>query len=231
MDQKNVAVLIDFENVGDSSLDELFDTISDIGRTIIKRAYADWSQVKQSSVAHLQKLGIEAIQNFHASNSAKNSSDIRLAIDAIELVYRSDVDSFVIVSADSDFVPLVNQLRASGKTVVGAGRQDVVSPSLVRSCDRYIFLKDKSRARISKDLLQLNLKTEELALRALRVSGDEDGRVVGSKLHQNMLQIDPSFDFRAMGFRTFTSFLNSLKNLKITKKSRGPGDVLVEEMQ
>ena len=59
MEQKNVAVLIDFENVGDSSLDNLFDTISDIGRTIIKRAYADWSQVKQTSVVHLQKL-IEA---------------------------------------------------------------------------------------------------------------------------------------------------------------------------
>ena len=230
MDQKNVAVLIDFENVGDSSLDNLFDTISDIGRTIIKRAYADWSQVKQTSVVHLQKLGIEAIQNFHASNSAKNSSDIRLAIDAIELVYRSDVDAFVIVSADSDFVPLVNQLRASGKTVVGAGRQDVVSPSLVRSCDRYIFIKDKSKSRINKDMNELNKKTQELVLRALRASGDEDGRVVGSKLHQNMLQIDPSFDFRAMGYRTFAGFLNSQKNVKITKKSRGPGDVLVEEI-
>ena len=77
---------------------------------------------------------------------------------------------------------------------------------------------------------ELNKKTEELVLRALRASGDEDGRVVGSKLHQNMLQIDPSFDFRAMGYRTFAGFLNSQKNVKITKKSRGPGDVLVEEI-
>jgi len=227
MNQPNVAVLIDYENVGASSLEGLFDNIANIGRAIIKKAYADWSNVPKEPVVLLQKLGIEAIQNFHASNSAKNSSDIRLAIDAIELLYKSNVDVFVIVSADSDFVPLVNQLRAAGKTVICAGRQDVVSPSLVRSCDRYIFIENANKQSPKSQKIDKN--NEELLLRALRVSADEEGKVFGSKLHQNVLQIDPSFDFQSLGFRTFTGFLKTIPQIKLSKKTRGPGDIIVEE--
>ena len=228
MNQPNVAVLIDYENVGASSLEGLFDSIANIGRAIIKKAYADWSNVPKEPVVLLQKLGIEAIQNFHASNSAKNSSDIRLAIDAIELLYKSHVDVFVIVSADSDFVPLVNQLRAAGKTVICAGRQDVVSPSLVRSCDRYIFIKENTNKKTPQSQ-KIDKNNEELLLRALRVSADEEGKVFGSKLHQNVLQIDPSFDFQSLGFRTFTGFLKTIPQIKLSKKTRGPGDIIVEE--
>ena len=145
MSEPNVAVLIDYENVGVGSLDSLFDKMSDVGRVIVKRAYADWSKTTKKSQEQLQELGIEAIQNFHSGRSAKNSSDIRLAIDAVDLLYSAPVDLFVIVSADSDFVPLVSKLRSGGKDVIGAGRSDVVSQTLVKSCDRYIYLEKATK--------------------------------------------------------------------------------------
>ncbi|MBI4234465.1 MAG: NYN domain-containing protein [Chloroflexi bacterium] len=225
----NVAVLIDYENVGVESLADLFDQISDVGRVIVKRAYADWSTVRPGAREQLLNLGIDAIQNFHASGSAKNSSDIRLAIDAVELLYRSPVDAFVIVSADSDFVPLVSKLRAGGKVVVGAGRRAVVSATLVKSCDRYIYLEkaspspDTSKAVVSKPV-------QELLSRAMRASSDEEGKVVGAKLHQRMFRMDPSFDYKSLGFRTFTAFLKACEEQKIgIKISRSKGrDVIVE---
>ena len=114
-----VAVLIDFENVGLSSVRWLFDQVSDMGRITIRRAYADWSAAagkrdQSQQRDQLLELGIEPIHLFH-SVSGKNSSDIRLAIDAIELMYLSPVDTFVIVSSDTDFVPLVSKLRAAGR--------------------------------------------------------------------------------------------------------------------
>ncbi|MFQ5875730.1 MAG: NYN domain-containing protein [Dehalococcoidia bacterium] len=154
MSEAQIAVLIDYENVGGlDSIQSLFDQLSDIGRVIVKRAYADWS-VAGKKRDQLLELGIEAVHHFRSAGSAKNSSDICLVIDAVDLLYRSPVDTFVIVSSDSDFVPLTSKLQAAGKTVIGAGRRDVVSRTLVRSCDKYIYLaaKDEAPAKRSPDL-------------------------------------------------------------------------------
>ena len=231
MSEPNVAVLIDYENVSVNTLGSLFDQLSDVGRVIVKRAYADWSHAKQKSREQLQGLGIEAIQNFHAKGSAKNSSDIRMAIDAVELLYISSVDTFVIVSADSDFVPLVNKLRAGGKGVIGSGREDVVSQTLVKSCDRYIFLGKAETSPTNTDdtVLEAVLEAnQQVLLRAIRASSDEEGKVVGSKLYQNMLRIDPSFDFNSLGFRNFSHFLRDSPSVQVSKPGRGR-DVVVEE--
>ena len=141
MAERQIGVLIDYENVGLGSIHSLFDQLSDLGRIIVKRAYGDWSKAAGRGDQMLE-LGIEAKHYFRASGSGKNASDICLAIDAIDLMYRTPMDTFVIVSSDTDFVPLVSTLRAAGKMVVGAGRRGVVSPALVHSCDRYIYLDD-----------------------------------------------------------------------------------------
>ena len=123
---RQIAVLIDVENVGLDSIQWLFDQLADIGRIIVKKAYGDWS-VTGSKRDKVLELGIEAIQVYHATPSGKNTSDIRLGIDAVDLLYQSPVDTFVIVSADSDFVPLVSRLRAAGKMVLLVeGDDDVV---------------------------------------------------------------------------------------------------------
>ena len=142
MAESNVAVLIDFENVGLDSIQYLLDQVSDVGRVTIKRAYSDWS-VQREKRDQLLELGIEAVHHFRSNRSGKNSSDIVLAIDAIDLLHGAPIDTFVIVSSDSDFVPLVSKLRAAGKGVIGSGRHGAASPVLVKSCDRYIYLDEQ----------------------------------------------------------------------------------------
>ena len=227
--ERQVAVLIDFENVGLSSIQWLFDQISDIGRITIKRAYADWSTARSTREQVLQ-LGIEPVHLFHMTGSGKNSSDIRLVIDAVDLLYQSPIDTFVIVSSDSDFVPLVSKLRAGGKSVIGAGRQATASRALVISCDRYFYLDQDNKPRqqvpVAKKA-QSDSLSDSLVLRAMRAAMDEDGRVVGSKLRQTLQRLDPSFDFRALGHSTFTKYLEASSDVKVTRP-RGPGDVNVE---
>ena len=225
-----VAVLIDFENVGLSSVRWLFDQVSDMGRITIRRAYADWSAAagkrdQRQQRDQLLELGIEPIHLFH-SVSGKNSSDIRLAIDAIELMYLSPVDTFVIVSSDTDFVPLVSKLRAAGKTVIGAGRSAAVSRTLVTSCDRYFYLDQHDRQREGASA-PMETKRESLIVRAVKVTMDDQGRVTGSRLHETLQRIDPSFDYRALGFSTFTRYLEAQSEINATRP-RGPGDVEVE---
>ena len=224
MAESQIGVLIDFENVGMAFFQSLFDQLSDIGRIIVKRAYADWSKASGKGDQMLE-LGIEARHYFRAAGSAKNASDISLAIDAIDLMYRSPIGTFVIVSSDTDFVPLVSTLRAAGKTVIGAGRRAVVAPALVRSCDRYIFLDEG--APTPQNHSDLEEQAEALLARAMGASTDDQGPVVAAKLHNTMLRMDPSFDFRALGYRTFTQFLGSLSSVKV-HRPRGHGDVTIE---
>ena len=223
MAEAQIGVLIDYENVGLSPILSLFDQLSDLGRIIIKRAYADWSKAGDKADQMLE-LGIEAKHYFRIAGSGKNASDICLAIDAIGLLYSAPLDTFVIVSSDSDFLPLVSTLRSAGKTVIGAGRRGVVAPSLIRSCDRYIYLDDGAPQAPANPTLD---NPESLLQRAMDASMDDHGEVVAGKLHNNMRRMDPGFDFRALGHRTFTHFLNSSPSVK-TRRPRGGTDVWVE---
>jgi uncharacterized protein (TIGR00288 family) len=239
LSEPNIAVLIDFENVGLDSIQYLFDELSDMGRVIVKRAYADWS-VHRNKRDQLLEHGIEAAHYFHATRSGKNASDICLVIDAVELVHTSPVDTYVVVSSDSDFVPLVNKLRSSGKLVVGAGRRDITPVTLVKSCDRYIYL-DDGAAQVEEVTSQPEGKkapakqgrggrrseSKSLLVRAVEASQDGQGQVSGSKLHQTMLRLDPSFAYKAQGFSTFTRFLEPSTEVRIVR-SQGPGDILVQ---
>jgi uncharacterized protein (TIGR00288 family) len=225
MADQQIAVLIDYENVGLNAIQWLFDQISDMGRVTVRRAFADWS-VAASQRDQLLELGIEPIHLFHSVKSGKNSSDIRLAIDAIELLYQSPVDTFVIVSSDSDFVPLVSKLRSAGKTVVGAGRQATVSRTLVTSCDRYFYLDQATRPTPSRPVR--GRKTHDgLLARGMRAAMDEQGIALGSKLRERMQRLDPAFDFRALGYTTFSRYLEASPEVNVTRP-RGPGDVTVE---
>ena len=224
--ERQLAVLIDFENVGLSSMQWLFDQVSDVGRIIIKRAYADWATAGDRR-DQLLELGIEPIQLIRSSSGGKNSSDIRLAVDAVDLLHTSNVDTFVIVSSDSDFVPLVTKLRSAGKTVFGAGDQNKAPRTLVRSCDRYIRL---NQAKGTEKAEQVPLLPDDdiagLVVRAATASIDEHGKVFGSKLHQTMQRLDPSFNYRAFN-STFTKFIETQPGLKITSP-RGKGDIVIE---
>lgn len=226
--EPNVAILIDYENVGLDSIQYLLDQISDVGRITIKRAYADWS-TQRNRRDQLLELGIEAIHHFRSTKSGKNSSDIRLVIDAIDLRHTSDVDTFVIASSDSDFVPLVMYLRAAGKSVMAAGRREITSETLVKSCDRYIFLSDAKTPPPDQNQQPVVSSRRSLVARAVESSADENGHVVGAKLFQTMRRIDPSFNFKTLGYRTFGQFLQDAQEVRVTQ-NQGE-DVVVQLSQ
>lgn len=241
--EPNVAVLIDYENVGLDSIKDLLEQLTSDGRVTIRRAYGDWS-VQRGKQDQLLELGIEPIHQYHSNKSGKNSSDIRLAIEAIDLLHESPIDIFVIVSSDSDFVPLVGRLRSSGKTVIAAGRREATSPTLIKSCDRFIFLESEkaaddsptpSRRRTSRRVggsggqATRSSDPRSLLLRAMDVSVDESGRVVGSKLYQTMRRIEPSFNYKDLRHRIFSQFLDSHSDIVgVIRPKDGSGDVIVQ---
>ena len=226
MAESQIGVLIDYENVGLNSIQSLFDQLSDVGRIIVKRAYGDWSKAQNVS-DQLLSLGIEARQVFRSPGSGKNAADISLAIDAIDMMHRNpSLDTYVIVSSDTDFVPLVSTLRGSGKTVIGAGHIGVVSRALVNSCDRYLSLSDGKKAEM--DTSALKQEADSLLVRAMEASLDEHGQVVAAKLHNTMQRMDPSFDYKALGHRSFSGFLNGSSQVKVHRSRGRSGDVFVE---
>ena len=220
MAETQLAVLIDFENVGPSHIRWLLDQVSEVGRVAVKRAYGDWSTGKGSSA--LLELGIEPVQVFRTGSSGKNASDIRLTIDAIDLLHQSPVDVFVLASSDTDFIPLVSKLRAAGKMVIGAGRESAVGASLVKSCDRYHFLD-----RVEQVRRQGSAQDESLLIRAVKASVDAQGRVIGSKLYQTMQRLDPSFDFKALGHSNFRRYVEGASEVSVSRPD-GSRDIIVE---
>ena len=226
---RQVAVLIDDENVSVGSVEWLFDRISNLGRILIRRAYADWS--KGGNVRdQLLEFGIEPVHVFQTSSSGKNASDIRLAIDAIDLHFSSPVDTFVVVSGDADFVPLVNKLRSYGKMVIGAGLEKSTSETLVKACDRYFYLDQQEEKDEEDEVAEPQPKKRSknsLIVRAVQASMDNEGKVMGSRLHDTMQRLDPSFDFRTQGFKSFSAFLESSDEVEVTRPT-GPGDVVIE---
>ncbi|MDA1188932.1 MAG: NYN domain-containing protein [Chloroflexi bacterium] len=229
--EKQVAVLIDFENVGFGSIQWLFDQTSDLGRIIVRRAYADWTTAT-SKRNQLLEFGIEPIQLFHSSSNSKNASDIRLAIDAIDLLHRSAVDIFVIVSSDTDFVPLVSRLRSEGKVVIGAGRKATTSRTLVISCDRFYYLDDdEKKPQTPRATTRTSTSTpkDALLVRALQAAMNDEGKAVGSRVLQAMQRLDPSFDYRALGHSTYRKYLEASPDVVVSRpKDTSISDVLVE---
>ncbi|MBI4311625.1 MAG: NYN domain-containing protein [Chloroflexi bacterium] len=226
MPDQQIAVLIDYENVGPSAIQWVLDQVSDLGRATVKRAYADWVAMRDQA-NHIVELGVEPVQLFRVTRGGKNSSDMRLVIDAIELLYQSPVDTFVVVSSDSDFVPLVRKLRSAGKTVIGAGRKATVPRALVASCDRYFYLDQPEELGTPQRQAQQPRQEESLLVRAVRATMDEQGRAIGSRVFQAIQRLDPAFDFRALGHSTLTRYLEASPEVKVTR-STGAGDTLVE---
>jgi len=148
--EDRIAVLIDFENIGLNTIQKLFEQLATYGKIALKRAYADWSKANKSHEQILE-LGIDPIQVFRSPSKGKNSSDIRLTIDAIELLFTSPIDTFVIVSSDSDFIPLINKLRSFGKKVYGAGDKNKVLQGLPISCDRYFDLEQNNSVLMNEN--------------------------------------------------------------------------------
>src|SRR5689334_24458399 len=152
----NMAVFCDFENVALGVSDAKYAAF-DIGKVlerlllkgsiVVKKAYCDWERYKAFK-ASMHEAAFELIEIPHVRQSGKNSADIRMVVDALDLCYtKSHVDTFVIISGDSDFSPLVSKLRENDKTVIGVGVKNSTSDLLVNNCDEFIFYDDLVREK------------------------------------------------------------------------------------
>src|SRR5512137_1803655 len=150
----NMAVFCDFENVALGVRDAKYARF-DIGKVleklllkgsiVVKKAYCDWERYKEFK-APMHQASFELIEIPHVRMSGKNSADIRMVVDALDLCYtKSHVDTFVIVSGDSDFSPLVSKLRENAKTVIGIGVKKSTSDLLIANCDEFIYYDDLVR--------------------------------------------------------------------------------------
>src|SRR5712691_11264831 len=153
-DSVNMALFCDFENVAlgvrdakyaKFDISKVLERLLLKGSIVVKKAYCDWERYKEFK-APMHAASFELIEIPHIRQSGKNSDDIRMVVDALDLCYtKSHVDTFVIVSGDSDFSPLVSKLRENDKTVIGIGVKKSTSDLLIANCDEFIYYDDLVR--------------------------------------------------------------------------------------
>ncbi|MES2369104.1 NYN domain-containing protein [Thiobacillus thioparus] len=157
-DIRNIAVFCDFENVAigikEASYPEfkirpVLERLLLKGSIVVKKAYCDWDRYKEYK-RDMHEAAFELIEIPHVRQSGKNSADIRMVVDALDLCYtKSHIDAFVIISGDSDFSPLISKLKENGKSVIGIGVRGSASSLLIGNCDEFIFYEDLVQIRAS----------------------------------------------------------------------------------
>jgi len=242
-DERKQALFIDFENVAlglRDSKHKSFDVnlvlkrLVEKGKIMVKRAYADWERyVEYKRPFH--EAAIELIDIPQKKYSGKNSADIRLVVDAMDLAHRKEhLDTFVIVSGDSDFSPLVSKLRENDKYVIGMGVKNSSSDLLVDNCDEFIYYEDLLRATKKAVPIQ-NLpekRTEVFAMvaDAIRALQRENKEVLwGSMIKQTMKRKRPDFDEGYYGYSTFSKLLEDAAKQGILelKKDQRSGTYII----
>ena len=241
-DNISMAVFCDFENVALGVRDanyEKFDIKPILerlllkGSIVVKKAYCDWDRYKGFK-ATMHEANFELIEIPHVRQSGKNSADIRLVVDALDLCYtKSHVNTFVIISGDSDFSPLVSKLRENNKQVIGVGVKQSTSDLLVANCDEFIFYddlvrevkraaakRDERKAQPKRAPDENNKRKEELEERkakaidmvvemfdALVSERGDSGKIWASLLKDTLKRRRPDFNETYFGFRTFGNLL------------------------
>ena len=239
-----MAVYLDLENIAIGAHDAQFPAfdISKVierlllkGHIVVKKAYCDFERYKTFK-RNLHEAAFELIEIPHVRQSGKNSADIRMVVDALDLCYtKSHVDTFVIISGDSDFSPLVSKLRENNKNVIGMGVKKSTSDLFINNCDEFLYYDDLVRAEQAKrprsprrftarsgqrqrageaEVQQATGPSPDRALElvshtidALRAERGEDYEIRGSLIKQTIKRRNPGFNERAHGFRAFNDLL------------------------
>ncbi len=219
--ERSLAVFIDFENMGLGfnnrrdrfEIGKVLERLVEKGKIVCKKAYADWSRFGFYT-GGLHEAAIELIEIPRRGMTGKNSADIRLVVDAIDLAYSKDhIDTFVIVSGDSDFSPLVSKLKELGKHVIGLGLSDATSDLLRDNCDEFIYYEDLDRAPIipvsvNDSIPEKKRKVFALLLDSLLALRRENKDVIfSSMLKDTIKRKKPSFNEGYYGYRTFSELL------------------------
>jgi len=242
---RHLALLCDFENVAlgvreakyaQFDINKVLERLLLKGNIVVKKAYCDWERYKEFRAA-MHYASFELIEVPHVSQSGKNSADIRMVVDALDLCYtKAHVDTFVIISGDSDFSPLVSKLRENNKTVIGVGVKDSTSNLLIANCDEFIYYDDLVRVQKSR---QAPKKTEQKpatasapkpkpkkteadrkqeafdlvheTVEAMTTERGEDEKLWGSMVKQALKRRMPGFNETYYGFKSFNALLEEAK--------------------
>ena len=260
METANLAVFCDFENVAlgvrdaryaQFDINKVLERLLLKGSIVVKKAYCDWERYKEFKAA-MHEAAFELIEIPHIRQSGKNSADIRMVVDALDLCYtKAHVDTFVIVSGDSDFSPLVSKLRENNKNVIGVGVKNSSSDLLIANCDEFMYYDDlvrkkkktkkparKAAAKSQKtpvaeatkeDAESLAQEALDLVMETLEALAEERGsenKIWGSMVKQTLKRRRPGFNESYYGFRSFKRLLDEaasrgLMELEPDEKSGG----------
>ncbi len=257
MSDNNLALFCDFENVALGVRDEKFPKF-DIalvlerllvkGNVVVKKAYCDWERYKEFKPG-MHDAAFELIEIPHTRQSGKNSADIRMVVDALDLCYTKDhIDTFVIISGDSDFSPLVSKLRENAKIVIGVGVRSSTSDLLMSNCDEFIFYNDlvkdekaqKKRSAAPKKKAASKTKKKapaddsdegiaQVLDTASALIAERGSHVFGSMVKQTLKRRRPGFNETALGFASFNELLEEAQKqglLKMEADERSGGYVV-----
>jgi len=257
-----IAVFCDFENLAIGVREAKYDRFDMMkvlerlllkGSVVVKKAYCDWDRYKGFK-ATMHEAAFEMIDIPHVSKSGKNSADIRMVVDALDLCYmKGHVDTFAIVSGDSDFSPLVSKLRENNKTVIGVGVKQSTSGLFIGNCDEFIFYDDlvrdeeKAKARATQvkqvapkpapqdkkqpdkpagdpeEAIRMVMETID----ALLARGDKDA-VWASHVKQAIRRLQPQFEERFYGFRSFSALLEAVQEHDLVRlEKKGDSGYLI----
>jgi uncharacterized protein (TIGR00288 family) len=241
----NMALFCDFENVAlgvreakyaEFDIKKVQERLLLKGSIVVKKAYCDWERYKTFKAA-MHEAAFELIEIPHVRQSGKNSADIRMVVDALDLCYtKSHVDTFVIISGDSDFSPLVSKLRENNKVVIGVGVKKSSSDLLVANCDEFIFYDDLVREKAKKQTKKKAVAAKSTAtqpataessrheealdmvmetVEALFAERGAEEKIWGSMVKQALKRRQPGFNESYYGFRSFGKLLDEAEARKL----------------
>jgi len=249
---QNMALFCDFENIAlgvrdakyaQFDINKVLERLLLKGSIVVKKAFCDWERYKEFKAA-MHEASFELIEIPHVRQSGKNSADIRMVVDALDLCYtKAHVDTFVIISGDSDFSPLVSKLRENNKIVIGVGVKKSTSDLLIANCDEFIYYDDLVREKETKrrkksaaakspaakkkaatqqeddkqqEALDLVVETVE----ALRAERGEDEKTWSSMIKQAIKRRNPGFNESYYGFRSFSKLLEEAQTRQLLQLER-----------
>ena len=246
-DEQRLALFIDFENIAIGVRDAhyrkfdinlVLERLLEKGKVLVKKAYADWSRYADYKRS-FHEAAIELIEVPQKSVGGKNSADIRLVVDAMDMSFQKEhINCFVVASGDSDFSPLVSKLKENNKYVIGLGVKNSTSDLLIENCDEFIFYEDlvRGQQRPVPVIANANEKQQEvfslLVDSVLALQRENKEVLWGSMVKETMKRKKPSFNETYYGFRTFSHLLEDAQRRGIValRRDQKSGSYIVEDL-